>query len=117
VQHIDRHQLNSMLGRHEDLTLVEVLNERPYREFHLPGAINVPFGDGFDEHIQKAVPDKTRPVVVYCSDTKCQASTKASRQMDSKNYCAEDTTSRLIRCHAGTLGSRPAPPNQGRVLH
>jgi rhodanese-related sulfurtransferase len=86
VQHIDRHQLNSMLGRHEDLTLVEVLNERPYREFHLPGAINVPFGDGFDEHIQKAVPDKTRPVVVYCSDTKCQASTKASRQMDALGY-------------------------------
>jgi rhodanese-related sulfurtransferase len=25
-------------------------------------------------------------VVVYCSDTKCQASTKASRQMDALGY-------------------------------
>jgi hypothetical protein len=44
--------------------VVEVLDEKYYRKFHLPGAINVPLDADFDKHIQNQVPEKSLPVVV-----------------------------------------------------
>jgi len=82
---ITRQQLNERLAN-DDLTLVEVLERKYYRKFHLPGAINVPLGEDFDRRIQEAVPDKNRPVVVYCSDIECEASPKAARRMEDLGY-------------------------------
>ena len=83
---ISRDELVDRLRTHEDLTLVEVLGEEAYNTFHLPRAINVPLGDGFDERIQEAVPDKSATVVVYCKNTECRASPKAARRMDELGY-------------------------------
>jgi rhodanese-related sulfurtransferase len=66
--------------------LVEVLAPKYFRKHHLPGAINVPLDDHFDEQIQKAVPDKQSTVVVYCADAECQASFKAAQRMDELGY-------------------------------
>jgi len=52
----------------------------------LPGAINVPLDDNFDEQIQKAVPNKQGTVAVYCAHAKYQASSKAARRMDELGY-------------------------------
>jgi rhodanese-related sulfurtransferase len=82
---ISREELNERLAN-DGITLVEVLAPKYYKKFHLPGAINVPLDDDFDEQIQKAVPDKDRTVVVYCHDAECQASPKAARRMDELGY-------------------------------
>jgi len=82
---ITREELNKKLGENS-LTLVEVLGEDYYRKFHLPGAINVPLGDDFDERIESAVPDKSRPVVVYCQNKDCDASPKAAERLDKLGY-------------------------------
>lgn len=68
------------------VTLVEVLDPKYFRKFHLPGAVNVPLDEDFDENIQKTVPDKKSPVVVYCADTECEASSKAGKRMDELGY-------------------------------
>jgi rhodanese-related sulfurtransferase len=87
MQAIDRNALKRWLDEGRDFALVEVLAPEQYREFHLPGAINVPVGDeDFDARIQEAAPDESRPVVVYCSDQKCTASPKAARRMDELGY-------------------------------
>jgi rhodanese-related sulfurtransferase len=70
----------------DGLALVEVLDSKFYRKFHLPGAINVPLDEDFDERIQQSVPDKNRTVVVYCLDAECEASPKAARRMDELGY-------------------------------
>ena len=83
---ITRDELKGMIDRGDDVAVVETLDEKYFRKFHLPGAINVPPGDGFDERIRQAVPDKDKPVVVYCMDEACDASPKAARSMEELGY-------------------------------
>ena len=82
---ISREALNEWLAN-DGFALVDVLSPDYYHKFHLPGAINVPLDDHFDERIQEAVPDKDRPVVVYCYDSECNASSKAAQRMEALGY-------------------------------
>ena len=86
MQKIDRDTLEQWLDEERDVTLVEVLAPDKYREFHLPGAINVPLADDFEQRIQEAVPDENRPIVVYCYDQACTASPIAAQKMDQLGY-------------------------------
>ncbi len=83
---IERDELKKRLDQDGDFALVEVLPESHFRKFHLPGAVNVPLDDSFDENIQEAVPDKSRAVVVYCQNTACPASPNAARRMEELGY-------------------------------
>jgi rhodanese-related sulfurtransferase len=83
---ISREQLEKKMEQNEDFALVEVLGPDEYENFHLPRAINVPLGAGFDERIQRAVPEKRSTVVVYCMDTDCNASPTAARRMEELGY-------------------------------
>ena len=84
---IDRTQLQTWLQEGRELTLVEVLDEAAFEQYHLPGAINVPVSDNdFEQNVEQAVPDKTRPVVVYCANTKCDASPRAARKLEAAGY-------------------------------
>jgi rhodanese-related sulfurtransferase len=85
MQTISREQLNERLAN-DELALVEVLGWGHYCDFHLPGAISVPWGGEFDQQIQRAVPEKDKMVVVYCLDTESQASSQAARRMDELGY-------------------------------
>ncbi len=85
MKSMSREVLNEQLTN-DGVTLVEVLPPEYYRKFHLPGAMNVPLDDHFEERIQEAVPDKDAPVVVYCYDTECQASSKAAQRMEALGY-------------------------------
>lgn len=86
MEHISRDELRAMMDRGDDFALVEVLARANYRKFHLPGAINVPLAEDFDEEIQKAIPDKSKPIVVYCSDIECSASPTAAKKLDELGY-------------------------------
>jgi rhodanese-related sulfurtransferase len=86
MKKISREELKQKIENEDELKLVEVLGPKYYKKFHLPGAINVPIEEGFEEAIQTAVPDKTDPVVVYCYDKDCSASPKAARAMEELGY-------------------------------
>jgi len=82
---IDRDQLKRMIDENA-VTVVEVLDADNFDKFHLPGAINVPLSDDFEDDIQVTVPDKTSPVVVYCLDEDCKASPEAAEKMEDLGY-------------------------------
>lgn len=86
MQIIDRETLQHKAQNNPNLVIVEVLGPDKYEEFHLPGAMNVPLGENFEETIQQAIPDKSKEVVVYCSDHDCNASPTAARKMDELGY-------------------------------
>lgn len=87
MQAIDRGQLKEKLDTAELQAVIEVLGPRSYAEYHIPGAVNVPFGDeNFDAEIQEAAPDKSKPVAVYCMDASCDASPKAAARMEELGY-------------------------------
>ena len=81
----NREQLRKMMHETE-VTVVEVLSEDRYADFHLPGAINVPLEEGFEQQIEQALPDKTEPVVIYCYDADCTASPKAAERIEALGY-------------------------------
>lgn len=83
---ITQQNVKRALDSDRAFALVEVLGREQYRNYHLPGAINVPARDNFETAIQQAVPDKTMPVIVYCLNTECQASPKAARRMEALGY-------------------------------
>lgn len=84
MQTISRKELTEKLQ--DEVALVEVLPPDRYREYHLPAAMNVPLTENFEENIQQAVPDKCQPVVVYCYDEVCSASTRAAKRLDELGY-------------------------------
>ncbi|MEX0704271.1 MAG: rhodanese-like domain-containing protein [Planctomycetales bacterium] len=86
MQTISRDEARRRVLEGQRAKVVEVLDREQYRKFHLPGAINVPLDDDFDERIREAVPDKTQPVLVYCYDTECQASAKAAQRLEALGY-------------------------------
>ena len=87
MQTIDRAELHRWMDEGRDFALVDVLATEAFRNFHLPQAINVPVDQkGFGAAIERAVPAKDRPVVVYCHDKACHASSTAARRMEEAGY-------------------------------
>ena len=93
-------QLKEKIDSKEDFALVEVLGPETFAEFHIPGAVNVPVDDTFEEGIQKAVPDKNKVTVIYCRDIECHASAKAVRRMERLGY------KNVLEYHNGKTGWR-----------
>ena len=95
-------QLKEKIDKHEDFALVEVLGPETFAEFHLPGAVNVPVDDTFEDGIRRAVPDKNKFTVIYCRDIECHASAKAVRRMEALGY------THVLEFHNGKEGWRAA---------
>ncbi len=48
-----------------DCVLIDVRSEEEFAVEHIPGAVNIPH-DSDDESFTSAVPDKDKPIVLYC---------------------------------------------------
>lgn len=86
MQTISRQETQELIENRDDLTVVEVLDEEYFQKFHLPGAQNVPLDDSFADKIREVAPEKDAPVLVYCLDAECQASSKAAKKLESLGY-------------------------------
>lgn len=82
---IERPAVKRMLDNKE-ATVIEVLDQDQYDKFHLPGAINIPVSGNFEAKMEERVPDKTKPVIVYCYDKDCDASPRAAKKLDRLGY-------------------------------
>lgn len=82
---LSRKELKEWLDADKDLKLIEVLAEESFRDFHIPGAVNVP-GDQLRERIPEVVPNKDQTVVVYCASPSCTASDRAAALLVEMGY-------------------------------
>jgi rhodanese-related sulfurtransferase len=85
MQDISREQVQRLMSR-EDVRVVEVLPEQEYRSAHIPGALNIPMGSEFDRLVQRSLPDKNTPVIVYCANNDCSLSPRAAKHLDELGY-------------------------------
>lgn len=85
MQIVTREQVKEMMDQ-PDVIVVEVLPAESFHEFHIPGAINIPYTESFKEQVQQIIPDKQQKVVVYCANAQCQASPKAAQAMEELGY-------------------------------
>ncbi|HZR40023.1 MAG TPA: molybdopterin-synthase adenylyltransferase MoeB [Ktedonobacteraceae bacterium] len=64
-EHLAR-QKEAGSGNQEDIVLVDVREKHEWNEGHIPGAVHVPRGF-LELQIEEAIPDKSKPVVLYCA--------------------------------------------------
>ena len=79
---IDRSTLQQRLGA---ATLVEALPEKYWRDWHLPGALNLPH-DQVRQLAPALLPDRSAEIVVYCASSTCQNSHIAARVLEQMGY-------------------------------
>jgi rhodanese-related sulfurtransferase len=85
MRHITRAELRDALERGEELTLVEALTEKYWREGHLPGALQIDYMEVM-EKAEETLLDKEARIVVCCASTECRNSTKASEALEELGY-------------------------------
>lgn len=84
---IDRRQVEEIIGSRRDAVLIEALPEESFREYHLPGAVNVPVNDQrFERKVLEVAPHKDAPIIVYCQDECCDASPRAAEHLEALGY-------------------------------
>ncbi|MEV4618984.1 rhodanese-like domain-containing protein [Asanoa sp. NPDC049573] len=72
-------------GDNPPFTLVDTRDLASWRQGHIPYAIHLP-GKTIPLHAAKKLPDKTRPVVVYCWGPGCDGATKAAHELARRGY-------------------------------
>lgn len=82
---IGREALRARIERGDEFVLVETLDPREYRRFHLPGAINLPW-QRVRERAGDLLPDRDAEIVVYCAVRTCDAATKALLALEDMGY-------------------------------
>ncbi|MCA9108539.1 MAG: rhodanese-like domain-containing protein [Planctomycetaceae bacterium] len=83
---MSREEARQLIDERDDLVVVETLDEKYFRKFHLPGARNVPLNEGFEGNIADVAPETDTPILVYCMDAECEASSKAARKLEQLGY-------------------------------
>jgi rhodanese-related sulfurtransferase len=72
-------------GDDPPFTLVDTRDLASWRQGHIPYAIHLPRRT-IPLHASKKLPDKTRPVVVYCWGPGCDGATKAAHELARRGY-------------------------------
>jgi rhodanese-related sulfurtransferase len=49
MQTISREELRGKMDENRHVAVIEVLSPEQYEQGHLPGAMHIPLGEGFDE--------------------------------------------------------------------
>lgn len=86
IARITRDRLRRKMAHNDPFVLVEVLEPEDYESFHLPGAIDIPLDDLFEEKVAHVLPDKSQAVVVYSRDERCSASRRAAKRLEKLGY-------------------------------
>jgi rhodanese-related sulfurtransferase len=66
-------------------TAVEALPRSYWEDGHLPTAVNLPH-DADEATILATLPDRRRPVIVYCANKDCANSAILARRLDQLGY-------------------------------
>lgn len=78
-------ELAQRLSSSRPPVVAEILGPEYFAKGHLPGAINLPLS-GFAEQAQRALPDKSAEIVVYCASETCANSDAAQRMLEQLGY-------------------------------
>jgi rhodanese-related sulfurtransferase len=81
---INAEELKQKMDNKEDFVLIEVLLPELYKQWHIPGAINIPTDDMKDTAPGKL--SKDEEIIVYCRSLTCGASDRAADALENMGY-------------------------------
>ena len=64
--------------------VINTLSPDIHKAKHIPGSINVPTDE--IDRVETLVPNKDAPIVVYCANADCTASSAAAQTLEEKGY-------------------------------
>ncbi len=85
MRHITKEELLDDIDSGRNITIVEALPEKYWKQAHIPGSLQIDYTE-IEEKAENLLPDKHSKIVVYCANIPCQNSTKASRILESLGY-------------------------------
>lgn len=84
---LDTRRFKELKQRKRDMTILNVLPEPAFESAHIPGSLNVPVEDrAFEARARKHVASAKDPVVVYCQNESCDASTQAAERLEKAGF-------------------------------
>lgn len=110
---VTRETLADLMGRGQ-VTVVDALPASYYERAHLPGALNL-VADDVAEHAGRLLPDKSAPIVTYCSNPACNNSSDVAKRLEALGYTDVRTYRDGIEDWAGAglpVATGPAPATQ-----
>src|SRR5689334_19851061 len=78
---LSHRDLIDLLAATGTVVLVEALGQAFHESSHLPGALNIPPSVS-DDALDRSLPDRDQPIVVYCSSRRTHAALLAHRLLD-----------------------------------
>src|SRR5919204_1287790 len=66
VEQVDATEANALRGEIDSAAFVDVREQEEWEQGHITGALHIPRGN-LESRIERALPDKDRPVMVYCA--------------------------------------------------
>jgi len=66
IEEVDASRTRDLLDAVDPPQLVDVREPDEWTEGHIPGAVHVPRGN-LESRIEQVVPDRSRPIVLYCA--------------------------------------------------
>lgn len=76
--------LKELQKKKDEVILIEVLDPDQYEDFHIKGAINIPYKKIATEAEKKF--NKEDEIVVYCSDYECKSSKIAADKLNDMGF-------------------------------
>lgn len=76
--------LKELQKKKDEVVLIEVLDPEQYKDFHIKGAINIPYEQIAKEAKEKF--NKDDEIVVYCNDADCKSSKIAADKLDDLGF-------------------------------
>ena len=88
MQPINRQELEDMNGSEKrDFVLINVLAPEAFRKNHIRTSVNIPATlSDFEAQVERVAGGKERPVVLYCANFECPASTDAAEKLDAAGF-------------------------------
>lgn len=80
-------ELKKTIADKSQIPVINVLDRGDFNDRHIPGSINVPLSEGdFVQNVQQKLGDKTKPVILYCASSECDASEKAAKKLEAAGF-------------------------------
>lgn len=88
MQTINKEQLEEKLNSIADKTLINTLPEDKFKEYKIPGSLNVPAElDDFAERVSMMVmKNKKADIILYCANEQCDSAAKAAARLDEAGF-------------------------------
>src|SRR5438552_18623294 len=87
MRDISAEEVHKLVDGDENAVVIDVLSPKSFATKHIPRSVSIPEADPrFLERVEKKVPTKETPVVVYCASPECEASVKAARRLEEAGY-------------------------------